>query len=359
MYLCLFLLLGLMVGKIGILTLPLRRNYGGILQAYALKVVLKRLGHDSILITRPKDVWELRMKKEYAIMAQFVKPFIDKHLPQIVVKSVFHLNISKFNAIIVGSDQVWRSRYARNIMNMFLDFVPKDSKCRKVAYAASFGISKWNFSPKQTTRIAALAKQFNAISVREDSGVALCRKYLGVNALHVLDPTMLLTAQDYIQLLQIGRILPSKGQLLVYLLDMRSDKKKVVDIMASNKNYTPFFVNSQSENIHLPTKKRISLPLEQWLRGFLDTKLVFTDSFHGCVFSIIFNKPFIVYGNELRGMARFNSLLKTFGLENQYILSSEELKEQLENDINWEKVNERMEELKNLSKAFLVSALGF
>lgn len=345
--------------RIGILTLELGKNYGGILQAYALQEVLKRMGHEAFLIVKHIGIHERKMRRKHAIMVKCTLPFIAKHIsPQIKVKSLYDLEISYFDVIIVGSDQVWRGEYA-NITHMFLDFIHKGSGCKKVAYAASFGVSDWKFSPEVTTKIAILAKQFDAISVREDSGVTLCHDHLGVNALHVLDPTMLLTMQDYIQNFHIADIPSSKGQLVVCLLDFTTDKKAVVDNVASTRNYTVFFLNAQNNRRNMRLGNRISICLEQWLRGFSDASFIVTDSFHGCVFSILFNKPFIAYGNKLRGIARFTSLLKMLGLENHLIFSSRELtKERLEDTaIVWEKVNEKLKKIRTQSEAFLIGVL--
>ena len=88
------------------------------------------------------------------------------------------------------------------------------------------------------------------------------------------------------------------------------------------KGYIPFCVNSRIEEWDAPIQECIQPPVEEWLRGFYDAEFVVTDSFHACVFSILFNKPFIVIGNEGRGIARFESLLKTFGLEERLVITN-------------------------------------
>ena len=94
--------------------------------------------------------------------------------------------------------------------------------------------------------------------------------------------------------------------------------------------------------------------MENWLRGFVDAKLIITDSFHACVFAIIFNKPFICIGNNERGMTRFNSLLDLFGL--QHCLLNENQSFEIPK-INWEKVNIKLEELRKQSLACIKHAL--
>ena len=106
--------------------------------------------------------------------------------------------------------------------------------------------------------------------------------------------------------------------------------------MHKSLSLTPFRVNSKANGLHASIRERIQPPVEAWLRGFYDAEFVVTDSFHACVFSIIFGKPFIVIGNKDRGMARFESLLKMFGLENRMIYDDLSV---INNLIEWEIVN--------------------
>ena len=145
--------------------------------------------------------------------------------------------------------------------------------------------------------------------------MGLCRKFLGVNASHVLDPTMLLDVQDYIDLVESANVPKSKGTLLYYILDETKPTTDLISRLADKTGLIPFHGNSRVEDWSAPLAERIQPPVEQWLRGFMDADLVITDSFHACVFSIIFNKKFIVMGNSHRGTARINSLLRTFGSE--------------------------------------------
>jgi len=102
----------------------------------------------------------------------------------------------------------------------------------------------------------------------------------------------------------------------------------------------PSTCNSRKE-FHKNPERFVLPPVTQWLQSFMDAKFIVTDSFHGCVFSIIFNKPFIAIGNEGRGLTRFISLLKVFKLENRLMLKSSELTDTLIfSDINWDQVNE-------------------
>lgn len=324
--------------KIAIVTLPLHTNYGGILQCYALQTVLERMGHDVRVLSRPqygrsyyiiyplavckrllkrfllgKDVAIL--KAPHQIVRQHTDRFIHKYIHQ-YEKRVWTSKIaSRFDAIIVGSDQVWRPVYFQPIEEAFLSFLG-DSDIKRIAYAASFGVDNCDeYTSEQLKLCSQLLQKFNAVSVRESSGIPLCREYFDVNAERMLDPTLLLDADDYRVLIRKGKTKPSEGNMLVYMLDKSEEKLALANQMATEKGLTPFWLDSPDEQKEdLPLERRIKMSVEQWLRGFDEAEFVLTDSFHGCIFSIIFQKQFIVMGNKNRGLSRFTSLLEQFSL---------------------------------------------
>ena len=328
--------------KVGILTLHLHTNYGGILQNYALQQVLKKQGYKIVTINndyivklpltrRPliylKNIF-LRyiLKKDIVVFPdieqnkipktrrKFTDIFINKYIECTHIKSTNQLKSSNFNCIIVGSDQIWRhayNKYFPGVSNSFLDFA-KEWNIKRVAYAASFGTDDWEYNEEETKICGELAKKFDAISVREASAVNICKKRLGVDAIHVLDPTMLLTAEDYKKLFIEARTPQSPGNLMCYILDPSNETNDIIKLVTQSHKLIPFHTNSRTEDETAPIEERVQPPVEKWLRGFHDAKFVITDSFHACVFSILFNKPFIVYGNKGRGMARFFSLLSIF-----------------------------------------------
>lgn len=375
--------------KIGILTLPLHNNYGGILQAYALQIVLKRMGHDAMVIDKSREIklpilsfsryflyfkllahkvlvdrnttifWDRKHNREYKVMSTYTLPFIQKYIKRFVASRDYsNIKQGNFDAFVVGSDQVWRPKYfGQNIIsNAFLSFA-KDWNVKRISYAASFGTEEWEYTEAQTSECKEWIKRFNAVSVRESSAVQLCKEHLGVDALHVLDPTMLLSAADYIQLFKEADTPKSSGSLMCYILDETEDKQKVVSNVEETLNLTAFSVNSKYEVRTAPLEERIQPPVETWLRGFYDAEFVVTDSFHACVFSILFEKTFIVYGNKDRGMARFHSLLSIFGLENRLVTSSAEAQKVISVPIDWSVVNAQKKEWQEKSYNFLKNNL--
>lgn len=344
--------------KIGILTLPLHTNYGGILQAYALQTVLERMGHKVVVIDTPNvksmpsflamgkriakrvlgkrvEVFsERRHNREYPIISQYTQPFIEKYIHRKEISSLHELRKEDFDAIVVGSDQVWRPLYftfsfKTDVNNAYLAFA-EEWNIKRIAYAASFGTDDWEYTLEQTKTCGGLLKLFDAVSVREASGVQLCKEHFGVEALHVLDPTMLLDKEDYIHLIEAAGTPKSKGTLLNYILDETTEKRALIEQIAKDKKLIPFRVNSRVEDCTASLEERIQPRVEEWLRGFYDAEFVVTDSFHACVFSILFNKPFIVIGNKKRGISRFESLMKIFGMENRLLQTCNDYKNVVE-----------------------------
>ncbi len=369
--------------KIGILTLPLHTNYGGILQAYALQTVLERMGNEVYLIEKPtfplhlplwktplsygrrilKNIsghpfpilYEQKMNREASTIRQHTDKFINKYIKRKIVDNYTDVHENDFDAIVVGSDQIWRPKYFHNIETAYLDFT-EGWNIKRMAYAASFGTDEWEYTPKQTKKCGRLLQSFDAVSVREKSGINLCHNHFHVQATHVLDPTMLLEPENYIKLFEVDDTPKSPGTLLNYILDETPEKTALIEKIAKDKSLVPFRVNSKVENINAPLQERIHPPVEQWLRGFYDAEFVITDSFHACVFSILFNKPFFVIGNTARGMSRFTSLLSMFGLENRLIHSNSSI--YYETNISWQNVMSLLNYNRRKSRDFLSKGLN-
>lgn len=364
--------------KIGILTQPLHSNYGGLLQCFALQTILKRLGHEAYVIRRiygvsmltPKERFFYylqrllgkifgRTKKTFYFVSKYINPKTEL-VPSTQSLQYCHKK-EKFNAYVVGSDQVWRPCYSPCITNYFLDFISSQEKVKRVAYAASFGVDEWEFSEDESKVCRELAQCFDAISVREDSAVALCEKHLNRNdAVHVLDPTMLLEKDDYMQLITQEQEKTIPGNVFCYILNESTNKTQIIKLIVDQINGKPFTkmpcCDMNIMHILMYPNRYIYPSVTSWLRSYVDAEMVITDSFHGCVFSIIFNKPFWVIGNTSRGMARFYSLLKTFGLESR-LISIEKLPSDFRTPIDWRRVNEKRQNLQKKSMLFLVEAL--
>ena len=376
--------------KIGILTLPLNSNYGGVLQAYALQTVLKRMGHDVLEVELKKNLrwqypplWKMPLsfgkrflfkyivrrknqkilleryeRKIYPLLVHDILEFISKYIKQFKVDKLIDCK-GKFDAFVCGSDQIWRYKYyplfEGDIANVYLKFLGDDS-CKRIAYAASFGTDNWEYPAKETAECKNWIQKFDAVSVREETGVKLCSTYYDIKAKHVLDPTMLLSKDDYVDLIEKSDVPKSKGNLFCYILDNTDEKMNVVKNIEKQRHLSSFFMNGDCGNWTEDLEKRIQPPVESWLRAFYDSEFIVTDSFHACVFSILFHKQFLVIGNKERGLARIYSLLSMFGLEDR-LTSDTDLDINRMKTIDYDRVDEILAKHREESRTFLIQAL--
>lgn len=348
--------------NIAIVTQPIKSNYGGVLQNFALQYVLRQLGHNPITIDY-RDSSPLWFYIGQTIKTMLLAPFPSKRRKITPYRNVFmrsplimdfvHKNITltkeemlsykrsaltkyDIDAIVVGSDQVWRPMYNPGCLyDTFLEFAHGLS-IKKIAYAASFGVDNWELTLEQTKRCRELVQDFDAVSVREASGKELCKSFLYVDAVEVLDPTLLLNADDY---KAVCSQVPAdtNNYICAYILDGSEDKLSVVKTFAKSLgcNLKMFSAHSQ-----------LKLSVEEWLAMFRDAKFVITDSFHGSVFSIIFQKPFYSLVNSDRGASRFHSLMDKFNLSSRIITS---LPEVVTSDIDWINVDAKRTQWKTIS----------
>ena len=269
---------------------------------------------------------------------------------------------NNYDAYIIGSDQVWRLGYSPCIFDYFLSFLPSSYKVKRIAYAASFGTDNWEFSRKVTNLVKKYIYKFDLITVREKSAVKLCEEYLNYDkAEFVLDPTMLLEKEDYERLIINENEKISKGNIFCYILDKND---MILDTISEVEKYTGKIAFEISPKHSIEERQMgfnsddYVLPsITKWLRAFMDADYVITDSFHGTVFSLVFNKPFVVFGNKHRGNARFISLLETFRLKDRLILSKDNALKVFKQPINWNKVNVIREEMKEKSTVLLFKNL--
>ena len=340
---------------VAVLTQPLGHNYGGMLQAWALQQVIFQIGFRTTTITRkpnPRSLLYQAARKvkgillslkdkdklpinspENAILISETRLFIERNI--VMSENIFstdqlrqHFIDNDYYAVIVGSDQVWRPKYSYSISNYFLDFC-QDLNLLKLAYAASFGVGEWEFTQRETLTCRNLASSFDAIGVREDSAVNLCQEYLNVNATAVLDPTLLLDSCRYEELLStmVSEMSQSLEEYICcYLFEIDDLSVDKLFQISMTQGIGLKFANFSGESIGPSLASRIArqevLPsVEHWLRTFYSATCVITDSFHGMLFSIIFNKPFIVINNNKRGSARFSSILAKINAENRLFSS--------------------------------------
>lgn len=356
--------------KIGILTLPFNNNYGGYLQAYALMTVLKQEGHEVELIYRQhnkhkfpvsyyiKTIVKMILGRPHGplnptpdnwlrIKGKNLMPFVDKYISPRTKPLYSSIELeaavigSNYDVVITGSDQLWRPDYVPNIENFFLSFL-KNSKTKVISYAASFGTDKPNYTEEQKEICGDAISRFKAVSVREQSGIDVIKNF-GWNTAKepvvVLDPTMLLPKEHYFSLLPNIES-PSKGKVFCYVLDNSEEiKAKTNEIVSQLGKEKYEIANIQKTGADLPS-------IETWLSAIRDADFVITDSFHGTVFSILFNKQFVSYANINRGYDRFVTLLEQFNLLDR-------LNNYTNSQTDWKEVNHILKNKQEVSKLYL------
>lgn len=324
-------------------------QYGGIVTAYALQEILKSLDCDVKLVDN-MTAKELIMHKK-----NFTKTFKENHLsvtPNLDNNFDLEKLNTSFEIFITGSDQVFRPKYTLNLSQYILDFVKINSS--KIAFSASFGVDKKQFvkenSKETIEHMKQSLKSFDFISVREKSGVEICKDLFDIDAEWIIDPVFILDRAKYDELIENAdnKILKQvqNNSIVAYVLDKSKDYKRAYKYL--EKKYNKKVVETANSNISV----------ESWLKSIRDCKLFITDSFHGMCFAIIFNKPFICLANESRGRTRFDSICEMLGIENQCIDSILEI---MQRDcvfkVDYEKVNKKIEEERQRGLNFLQTAL--
>ena len=385
--------------KIALINLVVDTNYGGNLQRYALCKVLNRMGHDvfyiptysklvyphgvkafliytkrrihNIFSKNKKNVFlERDTAREYVIQLPQVEQFIEKNIP--CYNRVYgendnmsDLNRYGFDAFLVGSDQVWRSSSKSNIEHFFLDFVSTNQK--KIAYAVSFGNDGSSYTKKQIINCGKLYKHFDAISFREETAFKITNKFKWNNKNEpslVLDPTLLLNKEAYTSLIDESSVIGKKG-IFCYVLDMNSDVKKLIDFVVAKKQLPYFLVDTLFPNRDHPKNKEYLMnpSIGQWLKNISEADFIITDSFHGTMFSLIFNKPFITIVNAKRGRERYFPLIKNIGLNNRLVndlqhIDWREIEHVIQRNINYDYVHRKIDEERVRSINFLKNNLS-
>ena len=291
------------------------------------------------------------------IITQYTNAFIEKNICREIVYQHHTLKHFDLDAIVVGSDQIWRCVFhdsKEKLYNAFLAFA-QDWNIKRIAYAASLGVSFWEYDSVKTAHCKTLVNKFNAVSVREKSGVTLCKEHLGIEVEHVLDPTLLLNKEHYLRLIKGDEANEASQKIVVYMLDKTPYKKQMIKHLSNVLGLDVYDASANPDDIYASLEKRIQPPVEQWLHAFSVAEYVITDSFQACVFSLLFEKEFIVIGNENRGMERFASLLSVAQIEDRLFTEN--------TPFNMPKSNikqalERLKQQRQSSLAFLQEALN-
>ncbi|MBS4760482.1 MAG: polysaccharide pyruvyl transferase family protein [Clostridium sp.] len=319
-------------------------NYGAALTAYALQEVINDLGKTCKIIDY-KLPWVINLYKN-SISENFAQKYLNLTGPCITDEDFAELN-RKTEIFITGSDQVFRYKYIKYFFDKYLlGFANIDKK--KIAAAGSFGIDCFECENEQDLdKIKQYFSSLDYVSVREKSGVSICRQLFNKNAEWILDPVFLIDRNKYEQMAAASKM-NFNEKIVSYVLDENIEINKAYKYL--QKKYDKDIVNIAKSGFSV----------EDWLCSIKNCDFFITDSYHGMCFALIFNKPFVCIVNKSRGKERFFSLLSYLNLENKAVDSVDELydNDELFADIDYEhKINNQISEFKDMSVNWLKKAL--
>lgn len=363
--------------KIGILTYHSGYNYGACLQAYALQTTLRKMGYESEIINFETERF-VASREMFSRHPRRLKEII-KNVSRIPYWKSLHERENMFNrytfevlkstqryktetevishatdydCIICGSDQIWnlsqKDAPAANLL-FYLNF-PKTQ--RRVAYAASFG--KWvKEAPKQEKVFLPWLKKFDAISVREQSGVDYI-KSLGLNCEISLDPTILLDKEDY-DVICRERLVKGK-YVLMFGWETNQDLIDVAKKVGRELNLPILNIVPPPRGMFCGIPRKLDVGPREFLSMIKHAEFVVTNSFHGTAFSTTFEKPYV---SIVSGHAdtRMKSLLRQLGLSDHLVTKDDvDVRKMTETDFS--SVREKKKVLRQSSFDYLQRALA-
>jgi nitroreductase len=298
------------------------KNYGSILTYYGLNRAISKMGYRVLMVHEALGYngWRISWPNDI-LSIQFADRIGYNYTQQDHFSKLPHLN-SQATTFVVGSDQLWNPAIGRVNDDLFLDFVSEQNK--RVAYATSFGnAGTKKFKPEFIERHAQNLQKFSSISVRETYAIDIARDVFGVTATQVVDPVFLLPKDDYSALADKATAHPTGKYVAAFFLDPTPDTKRVAEAIADKLGFQKIVVIPNPDGGRPATKEIFDNDRfevidkdspENFLNTYRNAAYVVTDSFHGTVFSLIFEKPFSSIYNSKRGADRFGNLLDSVGL---------------------------------------------
>lgn len=371
--------------KIGILTFHCANNYGAVLQAYGLQEYLKTLGHDVYVIDyRPNYIlrayplfdWKWSHMDCRSLSMPLLKDYILYFIRSVLAFPIrmrrrlffslfrykyirFHPDIlldsnSDFDAFIFGSDQIWNPLITAGEfdINYFARFPAAKNK-RLISYAASVGSLK-NLKSKEYDFVSLLSA-YTSISVREKSLADFISKLAPEkNVKTVLDPVLLVGRKVFEAI--ASKKVRQKKYLLVFQLafDDTLTVQRIAERVAQDKKLEIKYLISEKESLKDCSIKS-SVSISDFIALFRDASYVITTSYHGTVFSIVFEREFNVVNLNDKINERMMDLLSLLDLKGQILTNEDRM---LYNDINYDKINGILKEKQLISQSFIKNSLN-
>jgi len=372
--------------KINIITIQYAHNYGAVLQAYSLKNVLLKMGHEVEIINyipeKEKNKYTKKLKNEvglkYAIRHFKINLWISGFITAIFAQKDWNIRYDNFenfikqnlisnymdnkklsleeiekintDCFICGSDQIWNNKITGKCNPIY--YLGFNTSARKISYAASMGNVR-KPSDDEKSIIGNWLKEFKAISVREEPFAEMLKEEYNLeNVQVVLDPCLLLKAEDFKELIN-NKKLEEKQYILNYFISESGLLKKLFKKINKFLDKDIIEIHWKKQLFQKNKNQRNSLSVNDFLWYIYNSNVLYTDSFHGVVFSLLFHKNFYAVYEE---NARIDSLLEKVGLKDRHITILNDKEEDITKE-QWEIVDKKLEELRNESINYLKTSL--
>ena len=336
-------------------------NVGGSLNFLAVHETLKNAGFNVVVPSYKGgevngEAENLSVVKKFYQLSEY---FDEKNLHRLSELADF---------FVVGSDQLWNASYSFDPDRLYLGC--GDFSVKKISFATSFGQNSHSYDPQQLETVKKLFSLFNHISVREESGVQILKEF-NINATAILEPVFLCNKSVFDKLRAKSEV-KNKNSLVAYMLKVNEDLARLSvkfqnmlglksAIGTTTLGRDTFYVENNIktwksyEGIEFSENHQ---NVADFIANCQDADFIFTDSFHGICFALLYHKPFIAVRNTARGAARYD-ILDKLGLEDR-ILSMDELDrvniDYLQKPICWENVDIKLSKLKSFAFEWLKNA---
>ena len=387
--------------KIGIAAVTYKENFGSALQTYATQYTLEKMGYDARIFeikgvhreihikkllyyagrmfdsvelkyllanlksrsrktaSASTDQYAQEMKVRKQVYADFNKKW-NKMLPTVKGWKALSELASQMDAVVVGSDQLWRPS---NIVGCYftLEFVPDNVK--KIAFSTSFGVPEL---PKKLHKHAnKYLSRIEHISVRENSGADIVKSMSGKEATVVCDPTMMLTAEDWMHI-QNEKPFAEGKYILMYLMGDNPEQREFVEQLSKKTGCRIIGLLHGATYIaydeEVADEKPFNVGPSEFVNLIRNAEYVCTDSFHCCVFSILNSTKFFAFrrwpdGSKFSANDRLYTLLGFTGLSRRMLMGTEDVDKCIADDIDFAPVLEKVDEKRKMSMDYLTNAL--
>lgn len=356
--------------KVCISTIIDQNNYGNRLQNYAVQQTLSRIGCDvstinhiqrksilnKIVINLGARIYEQLPFLNHPTLTAILREsrfyrFSDKYIQQVTLNSDtdYEMLNANYDYFVTGSDQVWNYSFRPDLRIDFLQFV---DSTKRIAYAPSFGVSD---IPKEYHEVyTSYLNGMKNLSIREYAGQKIIKDLTGIDVEVLIDPTLMLTKNEWLTIASKPKCMPNKKYLLTYVLGHQTEEfQRYVKSVTEEKGLEILnLLNPFNKDIH-------GVDPSEFIYLINNAEIMITDSFHGAVFSIIFKTPFIIFERQdahVSMNSRIETLVTTFKMESRLsknINTAEDIF-----DIDFSHVDEILEKEQMKTIHYLKDALG-